>query len=96
MTSNLERRVENALCAILQHIPETKQEASRMTTEKCAAFQDAASMCEAIHAELTGLICHNGTWILVSRQAAELANNAVEARRVSLPWRNAQRPCVGK
>ena len=51
-----------------------------MTAEQWAAFQDAASMCEAIHAELAGLICHNATWILVGRQAAELVNNAVGAR----------------
>ena len=80
MTSDLERRARNAIGAIVQHIPETKQEASRMTAEKWAAFQDAASLCGSVHAELAGLICHNGTWIPVGRQAAELVNNAAAAR----------------
>jgi hypothetical protein len=77
-------RIENALGAILQHIPETKQEASRMTTEQWAAFQNAATMCNALFEEMSGAICHNGTWILVGRQAAELVNNAAGALIVTL------------
>jgi hypothetical protein len=80
MTSDLKRRVENALGAILQHIPETKQEASRMTTEQWAAFQDAATMCNTLFGEMSGAICHNATWIQVGREAAELVNNAAAAR----------------
>jgi hypothetical protein len=79
MTSDLEKRIENALGAILQHIPETKPEASRMTTQEWAKFQDAAAMCGAIHAELSGSVCHNGNWIYVGRQAAERVNNATAA-----------------
>jgi hypothetical protein len=80
MQSDLERRVRNAIGAIVQHIPETKQEASRMTTEQWAAFQDPATMCNTLFGEMSGAICHNGTWILVGRQAAESVNNAVGAR----------------
>ena len=76
MQSDLEKRIESALGAILQHIPETKQEASRMTTEQWKALQDAASMCGTVHSELAGLIYHNGTWVHVGRKAAKLVNNA--------------------
>ena len=80
MTSDLKRRVENALGAILQHIPETKQEAARMSAQQWARLQSAADKCNTIFEEMGGLIRHNGTGILVGRQAAELANNAVGAR----------------
>jgi len=79
MQSDLEKRVKNALEAILQHIPETKQEASRMTAKQWANFQDAASMCNTLLEEMSGAICHNGTWILVGREAAERVNNAATA-----------------
>jgi hypothetical protein len=79
MTSDLEKRIGNALGAIVQRFPETRQEASRMTAEQWAAFQDAVSRCSAIHAELGGSICHGGTWFQVGRQAAERVNNATAA-----------------
>lgn len=81
MRSDLEKRIKSALWAILQHIPETKQEASRMTAEQWAAFQHAANMCNTLFEEMSGAIRHNGTWILVGRQAAELVNNAAGLRQ---------------
>ena len=76
MQTDFERRLETALSALAQFVPETKKEASRMTAEQWTDFQDAANECIAIHTELGGDIRHNGTWIYVGRYAAEQVNNA--------------------
>jgi hypothetical protein len=80
MTS-LEKRIETALGAIVQHIPETQEEASGMTGEQWASFQDAASICNKIFKEMSGAIRHNGT---VGREAPEFVNNAAGALIVAL------------
>jgi hypothetical protein len=77
MKADFEKRLEDALGAIVQHVPETKQEAASMTAGEWAAFQDAASLCIALHGELSGSIRRKGTWVQVGREAAERFNNAV-------------------
>lgn len=74
--TNLEERVEHALGALVQHFPETKQEAAKMTAQQWASFQSAVDKCNTLFEEIGGSIRHNGKWIHVGRMAAESVNNA--------------------
>jgi hypothetical protein len=80
MKVDFEGRLANVLSGLASIAPETKQEASRMTTQQWASFQKTMGELYAVLEEVGGRIFLDGAWIQVGRFAAEQVNNAAAVR----------------